>query len=84
LLLHLRAEELLLIPDYALEHSAEAAGLLQDHVYFRACLDDFDVNARHRLLDVERVEAFSIRLREHARIEDRGLYAWARCHRLAR
>jgi hypothetical protein len=84
LLLHLEAEELLLIPGYSIEHSAEATALLQDHAFFRACLDDFDLNPGDRLLDVERVEAFSARLREHAGIEDRGLYAWARYHQRAR
>jgi hypothetical protein len=79
LLLHLQAEELLLFPDYSLEHPAEAAALNLDHSFFRVCLDDFEVNLGHRLKDVDRVEAFAARLRLHARTEDLGLYAWARC-----
>ena len=79
LLLHLQAEELLLFPDYSVDHPAEAAALNLDHAFFRACLDDFEVNLGHRLTDAPRVEAFIARLRVHARTEDRGLYAWARC-----
>jgi hemerythrin HHE cation binding domain-containing protein len=81
LLLHLQAEELLLFPAYSVEHPAEATALNLDHAFFRACLDDFEVNLGHRLRDVDRVEAFTSRLRVHARTEDRGLYAWARCQK---
>jgi len=81
LLLHLQAEELLLFPDYSVEHPGEAAALNLDHAFFRACLDDFEVNLGHRLMDAPRVEAFIARLRVHARTEDRGLYAWARCQK---
>jgi hemerythrin HHE cation binding domain-containing protein len=81
LLLHLQAEELLLFPDYSVEHPAEAAALNLDHTFFRTCLDDFEVNLGRRLMDSARVEAFLARLRVHARTEDRGLYAWARCQK---
>jgi hypothetical protein len=78
LLLHLLAEELLLFPAFSVDHPAETKALKLDHAFFRACLDDFEVNLGHRLIDVGRVEAFLARLRAHARTEDRGLYAWAR------
>ncbi len=81
LLLHLQAEELLLLPDYAVDHPDAAAALKQDHCLFRATLDDFEVNLELRLLDVNRVQALTARLRAHARTEDRGLYAWARCQK---
>lgn len=80
MLLHLQAEELLLIPDYAREHPDDAAALRLDHAFFRTCLDDFEVNLERRLLDPARVEVFTSRLRVHASSEDRGLYAWALCH----
>ena len=78
LLLHLQAEELLLIPEYGLEHPDDAEALMEDHAFFRAALDDFEVNLEVRLRNEHQVRAFTNRLDAHARAEDEGLYAWAR------
>jgi hypothetical protein len=83
LLLHLEAEELLLIPAYAAEHREEAGALLRDHAFFRAALDDFEASLDARLRHEHLVQAFVERLNAHARSENAGLYAWARGRRTA-
>src|SRR5215475_5744729 len=62
LLLHLEAEELLLIPGFAKEHPVEARALLRDHAFFRAAVDDFEVSLEARLQDQELVQTFKARL----------------------
>ena len=81
LLLHLEAEELLLIPSYSAEHPEEAGTLLRDHAYFRSALDDFEVNLDARLRHEHLVLTFVERLNAHARSENVGLYAWAQGRR---
>ena len=78
LLLHIQAEELLLIPEYGLEHPDDAEALMEDHAFFRAALDDFEVHLEVRLRNEHEVRAFTNRLDAHARAEDEGLYVWAR------
>ena len=78
LLLHIQAEELLLIPEYGLEQPDDAEALMEDHAFFRAALDDFEVNLEVRLRNEHEVRAFTNRLDTHARAEDEGLYVWAR------
>jgi hypothetical protein len=76
-LLHLRAEDLLLIPGYAVEQPDTAAALKEDHAFLRAAVIEFGVKPEVRLRSVLEVETFLARLRTHAQAEDSSLYAWA-------
>ncbi len=79
LLVHLEAEEKLMIPEFLRHRERDARALLAEHNHLRARLNALGTGIDLHIVRLEAARAFIEDLRAHARRED-ALYAWADCH----
>jgi hypothetical protein len=77
LLAHLRDEEDLVLPDFGLLHSDDAAHVRGQHERIRQCVARMSVTASAGGLDLNTLDELSALLRDCARFEERLLYPWA-------
>lgn len=76
-LLHMRAEEEELLPDYAAYDPADAALIRATHEELRLQLYRLGVESELHCIRLETIDTLLATLREHAAHEDTTLYPWA-------
>jgi hypothetical protein len=77
LLAHMRAEEDLMLPDFGLMHSDDAAHVRGAHERIRQCIVQVQDTASTRGLDPRALDELGTLLRTCAAFEERLLYPWA-------
>ncbi len=77
LLVHLNAEEMLLLPGLAKHDAAFAARIRDEHTKIRALLAEIGVGLELHIVREERMLELAQYVRQHAKLEEQPLYTWA-------
>lgn len=80
LLEHMRAEEDLVLPEFAKVDPEEAAAIVNTHQILRKQLERTGFDVELHAVRLESIRTLLAALDEHAKREDRKMYPWAQMH----
>lgn len=77
---HFEAEEELLLPAFRLANPVEAKAITDDHVRFRAKLDELGIAVDLHTIRADAASEMIEALKAHAQREDASMYPWVESH----